>query len=69
MPKNLIIFCANLSRYGISGMIIDPIETLLLVIDMQKDFYASDGNAALRGKPTEQIRALPAKIDDFAATL
>jgi len=50
-------------------MAIDPLKTVLLVIDMQSDFYADGGNAALRGKPVEQMQALPAKIDAFATKL
>lgn len=44
-------------------------KTALLVIDMQKDFYAEGGNAVRRGKPVTLMQALPEKINQFAVTL
>lgn len=50
-------------------MKIDPHKILLLVIDMQKDFYAEGGNAVLREKPVKKMQALLTKINEFAAKL
>lgn len=44
---------------------LDPQKTALLVIDMQKDFYASNGSAAIRGKQISQMQSLPEKINYF----
>jgi nicotinamidase-related amidase len=50
-------------------MKLDPHKTALLVIDMQKDFYAPGGNAGQRGKPLTQMQVLPPKINTFADKL
>ena len=47
----------------------DPSKAALLVIDMQKDFYADAGNAVLRGKSVDQMQDLPESINEFAALL
>lgn len=48
---------------------VEPAKTVLLVIDMQKDFYAESYNASRRGKPVKQMQALPDKINKFATKL
>lgn len=46
-------------------MKLDPKKTVLLVIDMQKDFYGSEGDAVRRGKQVLQMQNLVQPINEF----
>lgn len=45
---------------------IDPAKAVLIVVDMQHDFYGRGGNTDRRGRAVEQMRQLPPKINTFA---
>jgi nicotinamidase-related amidase len=47
-------------------MNLTPNRAMLLVIDMQKDFYGRGGNTDARGKSVKHMRSLPSKINAFA---
>lgn len=48
---------------------IESSHAVLLVIDMQNDFYDESGNAAKRNKPVALMQSLPPKINRFASQL
>lgn len=41
------------------------LESALLVIDVQVDFCSPDGATARRGRPNQQMQAIPAKVNQF----
>ncbi len=48
---------------------ITPQNTALIVIDMQKDFYAPDGYVVKRGKLVSKMYSITKKVERFAQTL
>jgi len=47
----------------------EPEKVALLVVDMQRDFYAPDGNTAKRGKPVVRMQGVAVKMDRFVKAM
>lgn len=43
----------------------DPKKVALIVVDMQADFYASNGGAAKRGKKVSRMQSIVSKLSQF----
>ena len=48
---------------------LNPNRTILLVIDMQNDFYGEGGNTEARGKSIQHMQSLPGLVNHFVPQL